>query len=992
VFSPSKPILKSSLIAIGIVIGFMSQLQAQRFGFRQYNVEQGLTHSQVRSIMQDQSGYLWIGTLGGLSKFDGREFKNFGNSKGFNFDQIESIAQLSDGRIVVGSTGEFALLTDDTTHVYSLGAKHRNSAIQYITQSQDGSIWLATQAGVFKCLPGNQVEAWRQDLFGSEDVRGIIPKADATTVLCSHHLIQIHENSVDTLYSQYESELTDFCKDEIGNYWIASNGAGLIRIGKNPQKWTVDDGLVSNRILTLTQDKQSNVWCGSRIGFSRVEVSGAISTYNQKNGLPYGEIRAINVDSEDNIWLGTDGGGLLRFLGESFSQFTTNEGLPSNLVMTMSKDSRGDLWVGTYDSGIFKLSEVNKNIRWEDGLANDKVWASILDSRGRLWFGTSGGISILDGDAITTLTSLDGLKANKVLCFYEEPDGLMWIGTSSGVSVLDLNLNPVATGAELPTSKIRSIVKAPDGSMWFATSSGVYRLKESIMEHFSTEQGLSDESCSALCFNSSQELLVGTKNGLHVFKEGVFQLISLGDDYSSNFINFLLLLDEGILVGTNNGLFLVTENKAGYSLFNYSLEDGIGGLETNINAVYKDSESSVWFGTTAGLVLHEGQFGNNWKEVGNPKLSLTEIRLNLSTTDWKKKNVEVDSLTGIPIYLQLPYNQNHLTFYYTGISTNYPEDIQYRYMLEEFDEDWQPLTKIDFATYSNIPDGEYRFKVQCLSKEGKWSEEIEFGFTIHPPFWATWWFIALSILSGAGLVVLFIHRRKQRLIASLENEKLEMKTKMLGLEQQSLNSSMNRHFIFNALNSIQYYINRQDRLAANKYLSSFAKLIRKNLDSSQQTFTSLSEELERLELYLQLEKMRFQDKFDYEITIDENIDPESVQVPAMLLQPFLENSIWHGILPKGEKGLVSLDVQGDGNGQVIFTISDDGIGFNTSRSSKSEDDNHISKGMDISEGRLELITRLTGNNAFMIGPDEIIDDTGGVKGTFVKISIPSVWN
>ena len=152
---------------------------------------------------------------------------------------------------------------------------------------------------------------------------------------------------------------------------------------------------------------------------------------------------------------------------------------------------------------------------------------------------------------------------------------------------------------------------------------------------------------------------------------------------------------------------------------------------------------------------------------------------------------------------------------------------------------------------------------------------------------------------------------------------------MLALEQQSLNSSMNRHFIFNALNSIQYYINRQDRLAANRYLSDFAKLIRKNLDSSQDNLTSLRDEIERLELYLKLEHMRFKDKFEYKINIDPALNLDQIKVPAMLVQPFLENSIWHGLLPRESQGYVQIDIISR-NKHVEFMITDNGVGIDNS--------------------------------------------------------------
>lgn len=210
------------------------------------------------------------------------------------------------------------------------------------------------------------------------------------------------------------------------------------------------------------------------------------------------------------------------------------------------------------------------------------------------------------------------------------------------------------------------------------------------------------------------------------------------------------------------------------------------------------------------------------------------------------------------------------------------------------------------------------------------------------------------------------------------------------LESQSLNSSMNRHFIFNSLNSIQYYINMQDRKSANRYLTSFAKLIRKNLDSSQQNETSLKDELDRLELYLSLEQMRFQGRFDYEISISPDVNVEDITIPAMMLQPFLENSIWHGILPSEKHGELEVYIS-EMNQGVEIEIKDNGIGVETSKSLKAETENgHISQGMDITQNRIQLYKNMTGLNYEIKGPYEIKNGSPeNILGTVVTIRIPN---
>ena len=208
---------------------------------------------------------------------------------------------------------------------------------------------------------------------------------------------------------------------------------------------------------------------------------------------------------------------------------------------------------------------------------------------------------------------------------------------------------------------------------------------------------------------------------------------------------------------------------------------------------------------------------------------------------------------------------------------------------------------------------------------------------------------------------------------------------MLTLEQQALNASMNRHFIFNALNSIQYYINRQDKISANRYLSSFAKLVRKNLDSSLVTEIYLDEEIERIDLYLKLEQMRFQDKFDYKINIDKLIEHQTIKIPSMLLQPFIENSIWHGILPSNRFGNITIDAIKD-NDKLIINIVDDGIGIETSlENKKGKTQHHDSKGMELTKGRVDLMSKISNKECSVEGPVQIYNEKNEIAGTKVSI-------
>jgi sensor histidine kinase YesM len=230
--------------------------------------------------------------------------------------------------------------------------------------------------------------------------------------------------------------------------------------------------------------------------------------------------------------------------------------------------------------------------------------------------------------------------------------------------------------------------------------------------------------------------------------------------------------------------------------------------------------------------------------------------------------------------------------------------------------------------------------------------------------------------------------RRERAISYQES--LEYKARLSSLEQQSLNASMNRHFIFNSLNSIQYFINTQDKISANRYLTNFAKLIRKNLDSSSEdnNMVSLSQEIERLELYISLESMRFRDRFEYKIEVPD-IDTENIMVPAMLFQPFVENSIIHGILPDtSKKGLITIKIEAKVDYLEVI-LEDNGIGIDYSLNKKRQSEgDHRSQGMEITSKRIELLKKLSHRNFEMEGPFQIEDENHSINGTRVLLKIP----
>lgn len=976
-------------------------LAAQRYAFIPYGPEDGLPQSQVRCLASTHDGWLWVGTNQGLSRFDGQEFHPVAE---LGKEQINVLWTAEDGTLYAGFSGGIAVREGQSFVIHPLQVDTRDAEVRHVGKGLDGNLWAGTVAdGIWMlhqgewsrlALNGEQSEVW--------ECRGLV-RTPSHDVVATKETVYVRSQAGgqtgawEVLHRVNENTaILNLHVHSNGAIWVATRGEGVIRLDENGvQRFGSDQYFVSDDASQVCEASDGTLWVASRYGVSHIQsqnqtlTSGDFLNLAAENGLPTEQITCTVQDYEGNIWLGTQGKGLLLFAGAELTTLTTEEGLPSDLVMNISQDAGGNVWVSTYDAGAveFRDDKPTGEVFTVPG-GNNRVWCSLKDSRGAMWFGTSNGLWRFDEGTWRSWTKDDGLHSRVILSLYEDAEGRIWVGSYRGINWVGPDEQVTAFPYEdsWEWKKIRSIREDAEGNVWCAGSLGIFQVSSGAVRHWTEADGLPDISCIAAMPSADGRVWIASRAGLAVLDGSAIQSIaSAGVDEHTN---FAVEWEDELWVGTNNGVFHAPLEGLGPGtpFTRLGTRDGLGSRETNQNAWWIDDNNRFWVGTTEGVNRLDPSLAGRAK-AQVPKLALNEVRLNLLPTDWTARGVELDPASALPKGLVVGHKDNHFTFQYRGFGMRYPEALSYQYRLNGFDDTWRPVTTAEFATYSNLPYRNFDFQVRARVGAGPWSEVHTFGFAIRPPFWMTWWFYLLEALAAVALIWFIFDRRRRMVTAKLEKEKFELRSRMLALEQQNLNSSMNRHFVFNALNSIQYYINRKDRIAANKYLSAFARLIRKNLDSSADNLTSLRDEIERLELYLQLEHMRFHDKFEYAIHVDPSVDADEVQVPAMLLQPFLENSIWHGILPMEQPGLVEVNVSRE-QGGIAVIIRDDGIGIDTSLARKSGAESHISQGMNITSNRLEVMRQMTQENLQLIGPYEVKDADNTTLGTEVKIILP----
>lgn len=960
----------------------------QKYSFVTYSTEQGLPQSQVNEIVQDDQGYLWIGTLGGLAKFGGDKFATYSSNDGLLNNRITSL-DFFENTLWIGQEGGISYMKNNKIKSIAFEGVElpKSQRVSKILRFKEKILVCSYGGGLFE-LKNDKLLRIKLPFKKSDNDRiraayvyqGHLYLATRKGILVSSNAksFTIMEWSKEINFSDLHgrADLLVFASYDNGVYMM-NMISGIIEHYEREK--------LNSKISGCYIDRSSMIWLNTREGVIRIDQSGKLSFLDHSNGLPVNRISCFYDDKDGNIWLGSQGKGIFRFPGETFKYFDQETGFPTDLFITGFQDKNGDYYYGTFDQGVIKRSKKGE-IEAIDNTGK-MIWASIDNVDGKHWFGAQSGLIEIDRNGASNTyfpESNANIPGRKITSFYKTSGNSMYLGGSRGVSLYKNGVfKKLGAGTKFNTGVVRDI-EMINNTLYCASNLGLLKYSDA---EFHVVEG-ADQIIFNVEADNLGALWYGTEEGLYrMFKEKI-ERVSLSDDPGSNFIGFLNYREGKLYVGTNNGLFILSDlNRDKQNIERFGMDDGIVDLETNLNSGFFDLKGDFWFGTASGLVcFRESKFST---KQAKPKVNVTSILLNYESFSYSEYGAELTKM-GLPKQLNLPYTKNNLIFELDGISLTNHKGLRYQFWLEGLRDSWSTPVENPTITFTSLPAGSYTLHIRCVDIDGLFSDEIHFSFTINQAFYKTWWFIVLCALMLTCLTLLVFRIRLKRIDERNEKEKLGYLAKLQILEQQSLNASMNRHFTFNALNSIQYFINTQDKASANKYLTNFAKLIRKNLDSvtKEGNAITLEEELERLELYLSLESMRFKDRFDYEINTNE-IEIDAVLIPPMIMQPFIENSIIHGILPnENKKGHIRIDISLDKE-DLCISIQDNGIGVDFSLANKvNSGEEHRSQGMEITSKRIELMRKNSEREISLTGPEQTLNKDGSINGTRVLINLP----
>lgn len=1010
----------------------------------------GLSGDHVNCLFRDHSGFLWIGTQNGLNEYDGKNMVVYRHirfdSSSIVDDDVLSITEDDSGYLWLGTNNGISRFNPfnhqsinyvhDPSHPYTLNENFKC----YVYIDKQKTIWIGNQAGVsyfnqkknqfislqilnapLNAPPFSATSSFLEDQQGRFWIgtfSGLV-LYDRKKQTAQHFIFK------EELKPQGFNAITSLFCDHAGRIWVGTWGNGICEFNPSTQtfqsyKWNTNSLFegIANIVTAITETKsndgQYSLWVGSTEGLMKID-SLPVSDKSVEKILPdNSNLHSINdkniscllADANKILWVGTSHG-INQFTArnQAFSHIIPFNGNPTKIISDSINHHVNYFISAWYGIGLTQFNDKFKMLRsWE------KIPPGATSPNNR-----------------------------QVSSFFRSKDGTFWIATFNGLYHYDMKndqitayLHHAADNNSIASDKLTAVAEDATGNIWIGTyGKGLdrYDPQKNVFTHFvhkaSDSTSLVDNLVWSINADRQKNIWITTNEGLSVYDRNHENFSNFYDDQADS--NTLQGKDiNGILEGDNGDYWIISNKGLNYLDWSkkhfilYGTEEGL--KDNNILSFTKDKDGILWLCTADGIssfnpatktFINYGEQNGVPKNINGPMITLENGKI-LTGGDhfilqFDPASLKVSTpapqvyitqmlVAGKQLAFQKPVSESGT------IILNYPENsfscsftapdffngaaVKYAYRLAGVDADWVQAGNRNFLSYSNLAAGKYVLYIKAANSDGVWNEK---GISLHvevlPPFWQTNWFRIIALLFIVLCIYLLFYFRLSA-IQKREALKTAINKQMADMRLKVLRTRINPHFMFNALNSIQECIYTQKTDTASRYLSKFSMLLRLILENSENTFITISEEIEILKLYLELESLRFDEHFSYAINAG-NIESDLLEIPPMLIQPFVENALWHGLRYKsGEKKLL---ISFNENEEYInVVIEDNGIGRQAAKAfAPSNEFKKQSWGIKISEEQLKMMETLSKLKTEM-KIEDLLSANSEPAGTKVILSIPIV--
>jgi ligand-binding sensor domain-containing protein len=901
---------------------FAPQISAQKIDFKNISTKDGLPQSDVFDAVQDNIGYIWFATQGGgIAKYDGIDFTIYNQNNGLLSNFTNALLLKKDSLFIATNKGLSILYKEKFTN---FNAPKTNNI-----HLLNDETYLATTQGIY--------------IFKNEYI---------TPIKINLKIDLSNITNIAYTDSYYWIETTK----ELWKTRTLNNPKSVLKASKK------EATTFSNRQNTL------------------------LNLYINHTSIKSTKLKKVFIDKQQNTWLLTEGNGIYKSIAHNFQHFSTIENKKIGQI-TATHTNKNTLW---FSDNIHLFKNDSLGIRSINMQQHKfKITSITTDGNENLWIGSKNkGIYIFRKQTdslkenpytIERLYTQNGFPNNKIQKIHIQRDTVWVVTQNAGIIKLEYDfkngfvkkIRRFNSNNGLKDHAITSSLLY-NNTIWYSTKNGALGfVKNNSVTHYSRvlKQRI---AINSLVFNN-QKLYLGTLgNGIWTANYNQLNKVKpLNNSFLSSLNVYQLVFDSNsnLWVGSEKGLDrLVFKNSKITKKTHYNANDGFIGIETSLNTALK-TNNNLWFGTKNGITKYIPTDNSPLKK--KPSIHIENIEITYKALDSILKTYKSD-------VLQLNPQQNHVSFTYKTVDQSQPDRIEYRWKLNENVSKW---SKINSANFPNLKSGNYIFSIQSRNAFKLTSKPKVFHFYIDKPWYENGW-----ILTSVGVILLmvllliisrFIEKTKRTNNAKIE--KLTLENHLISLEQKALQLQMNPHFIFNVLNGIKALGNSDNKEELNTTISQFATLLRAILNNSRAEEISLSQEIDTLKNYLELELKMSSNPFEYSIdTNTNNIDLEEILIPPMLLQPFVENCIKHGFKGKSDTGNITISFEVKEK-HLYCTIIDNGNGFLQSQQSNS---NHKSVALKVTKERIQNLSKHSTLDISEIKENSLI------KGTKVAFKIP----
>ncbi len=998
-----------------LTAGFCSPLSGQGYVLTHYRSKDGIGHDNVRTIVSDSSGFIWMATWDGLTRYDGTDFVNYHHDPAdstslpyfsvshIEVDILDNLWVITDNRRL----SRFNRATEKFNVITSLGGVQLND-LSHFCQGPDGYLWILLNKGILRYHPVTEeviLHSWKKStieilempfmwyrltisengdpwLTGPDIVEAGIGRDESTgkhyAIIKNIYPLECLPGRIGTFFSN--AGASRIVSDRDGQLWLAAMtglfsldstkgvfreyGGDFNRIkftNKRPLAfYNHESGLniwlpKTDTIITIPKDvcalpsacffhEQGIMWF-SRIfaGNTPAGVGKAVFTqteFRHINPFPQNaseiNIFGITEDEDGALWIAARDRNYLIRTNHSGVSSKINPLSDSELTELWHPRSflpeKGAIWIGYYFRALVRYDLASGKM--EEHYPGNFVHTTCYDEEGRILIADSG-IIRYDPSSRRSERLLTIEDSINIFTFHRQ-DSILWAGCNYSY-LLKYNLengDHELIRIARAVMNIEDICEGNNGFLWLATlGSGVCRYDPSTGERnfYTTASGLSNNTTYSI----------------------------LNDPYGN------------LWVSTNDGLSVI--NPVSGLIRTYGENDGLKIHEFNSDAAWATDDGRFLFGGVGGAVEFDpADILRAQQSIGVRKIIILGLQVSALNRVLEEPVYKADTII-------LSKGEDNFRLSFVVPEYRHPEMIRYRYRLGDED-NWYYTDHSDRnINYANLVPGWYNLEIQATDISGSWSNVRNLVIRLKPYFYQT-----MAFRVTAPLVLLLLVALLSWIIVKQYRQRERQKKDEL--RHQALRGQMNPHFIFNALNSINYFISNNDRLAANRFIADFSKLIRTVLNNMNEDFVRLSIEMGALEDYLKIEHLRFGDKFEYSINIEPGLQTDAIRVSPGLVQPFVENAIWHGVMGLSDrKGTISVSLRMR-DGVLVCTVDDDGVGRARSEAMKDRSLPGKSKGISLTTDRIKIINNLLLTN-YKITILDLFPDRFET-GTRVEIEMP----